>query len=121
LPVREAPGRVELDARALVATPTCENQAVDDPSLLAEEETKKRSHSWLSLDPLAPVRRTHVNGLFGPRFNPAAEDPAAGENKRMRAVSIDNSQLKIAVKGRGGYRFPFHWDNLEVAATGALI
>lgn len=43
-----------------------------------------------------------VDSIFGLRFDPAAQDPAARENQRMRhAVRIDHRQPQIAIVRRG--------------------
>jgi hypothetical protein len=52
--------------------------------------------------------RANIDLLLRPRFCPAAQDAAAWEDKNMRAVAVNDGQLKIAIEWRGHYRFPFH-------------
>jgi hypothetical protein len=39
---------------------------------------------------------------------PAVGGTAASERKSVYAFTVDNDQLQVAVKGRGGDRFPLH-------------
>jgi len=49
-----------------------------------------------------------VNTLAPFGFHPSAEDAPAGEDKRMRSVSIDDGKLEVAIKRRGRYQLPLH-------------
>lgn len=50
--------------------------------------------------------RPHVDPLFGFRADPAGENPPAREDERVRAITIKNGELEIAVEGRAGDRLP---------------
>ena len=54
----------------------------------------------------------NVDPLLALHLHPAAKDAAAREDKRMRAISVDDGQFEIAVNGRVGYRFPVHGGTL---------
>jgi hypothetical protein len=58
----------------------------------------------LFVRPLTPVRRIYIHQLLGFSIDPTAEEPAAWEFERGRAVLIDNGNLKVAPKwcGRNG-------------------
>jgi len=47
------------------------------------------------------VRRADVDALFGFGIEPSAQYSTAWEHQGMRAVAIDDGQLKIAVEWGG--------------------
>ena len=50
-----------------------------------------------------------VDPLLGFCVDPTAEDAAAWEYQRVHPTgSVEDSQFKITVEGRGGDRLPFH-------------
>ena len=56
--------------------------------------------------PFPPMSRAHVQPFLGFQFHPSAGDAPAWEYERMRAIVIDDSQLKVAVERRAGYMLP---------------
>ena len=56
--------------------------------------------------PFAPMSRPHVQPFLGFHFHPAVEYAAAREYERVRAVIIDDGQLKVAVERRSGNLLP---------------
>src|SRR5450631_4417057 len=69
--------------------------------------------------PLPPMGRPHVQPFLGLHFHPAVENAAAREHERMRAVIIDDGQLKVALERCGGYLLP-HRVSLATESSGAL-
>ena len=69
--------------------------------------------------PLAPMSRPHVQPFLGFHFHPAVEYAAAREYERVRAVIIDDGQLKVAVERRSGNLLP-HRASLAAESTSAL-
>jgi len=63
--------------------------------------------------------RPHIEPLLGLYLHPAVENAAARKDKRVRAIIIDDGQLKIAVERRGGYVLP-HCVSLCTEPTAAL-
>ena len=47
----------------------------------------------------AKLRRSQHNP--GVRIHPAVQDAPAGEHERVRAVLVDDRELKVAVEGSG--------------------
>jgi hypothetical protein len=55
------------------------------------------------------VRRQYaIEMLLGLCVDPAADDAATRENKRVLALTIDNGEFHFAVKRRAIYRLPVH-------------
>ena len=69
--------------------------------------------------PFSPMGRPHVQPFLGFHFHPAVEYAAAREYERVRAVIIDDGQLKIAAERRGGNLLP-HRASLAAESTSAL-
>jgi len=57
----------------------------------------------------------HLDPLFSFRIDPAAKDAARRERERVRAVIVDDRDLKIAAERRGQNRLPVHMQLLEGA------
>ncbi len=72
--------------------------------------------------PLSPVRRAYIDGPPGFGVDPYAVLAAAGKNKRMRAITIDDRELKVAIGRRSVDLFPLHdksvsclqWQDLDL-------
>src|SRR5690348_13360584 len=64
-----------------------------------------RAHADRLARPLVPVGREPRLGL---RVDPSAENAPAREHESVRAVVVDDGQLKVAVERRVGYRLPPH-------------
>ena len=56
--------------------------------------------------PFAPVRRAHVKPPLCASVYPAARNPAARKDERVRLVFVHDGELKFPVEGRGSYRLP---------------
>ncbi len=69
--------------------------------------------------PIAPMSWPYVEPLLGLHLHPSVENAAARKYERVRAVVIDDGQLKIAVERSGGYLLP-HLNSLAARPTGAL-
>ncbi len=50
--------------------------------------------------------RAHVDPLSQFGIYPAARNPTAGEDERVRLVFVHDGELKIALVRRGRYRLP---------------
>jgi hypothetical protein len=66
------------------------------------------------------MRRADVDPRLGFCINPAAEDAAARKDEGMRAIVIDDGQLKVAVERCSRYRVPIHGGNLHLLTLQAL-
>lgn len=67
------------------------------------------------------MRRVNVHLLLSADLYPAMKNAAARKHERVRAVYVDDSQLKIAVKGCGRYGLPIHGQTLICPALRLLI
>lgn len=54
------------------------------------------------------MRWPHVDAFLGLGIDPTTKDASGWKRERVRAVIIDDGQLKIAVERRGGDWFPLH-------------
>ncbi len=50
--------------------------------------------------------RTHVKPLLGFHVHPAAGNPPARKNQRVRTIKVDHGELQIAFKWRSRNGFP---------------
>jgi hypothetical protein len=80
-----------------------------------DRTAQARLRGW----PVAPMSRPHVQPFLGFHFHPAVEYAAAREYERVRAVIIDDGQLKVAVERSGGNLLP-HRASLAAESTSAL-
>jgi hypothetical protein len=65
------------------------------------------------------MRRTYVQTLSGGAVHPATGDSPASKDQRMRTVLIDDGELKVTVKRRGGNGLP-HQGNMRACTIGTL-
>src|SRR5450631_4626093 len=81
--------------------------------------SERSGPALLRAPPVPPMGRPHVQPFLGLHFHPAVENAAAREHERMRAVIIDDGQLKVALERCGGYLLP-HRVSLATESSGAL-
>ena len=70
------------------------------------------------------MRRVQLNVelLFGLRIDPSSENAEARKRQRMRFLSINDSEFKIAIKRRSEYGLPiYHRYSYEGRLARALI
>lgn len=63
--------------------------------------------------------RPHVDPLLGFGIDPPGENPAARKHERVRALAVEDGELKVAVEGRAGDRLP-HARLVETSRPGRL-
>ena len=58
------------------------------------------------------MRRINVDPVLGDSVHPPAKNPPAREYKRVLAVTIDDSEFKVAVERRACDWVPVHADGI---------
>ena len=66
------------------------------------------------------MRRTDVDRLPGFGIDPPADNAATGEGESVRLVLLEDGDLKLAIKRRGGDRLPLHKNKLKCCLRGHL-
>jgi len=55
---------------------------------------------------MTPMCRVNVNPHATSCFYPTAKNATAWKHERVRSIVVKDRQFEVAIKRRGGYRFP---------------